>query len=185
MLAHTEMTNTRREKTVARNCATPHKSGAPAPRKFIRQEMHTLAHHPTAEPHAQRSAVAAIGPNRHRAPHDYVEYLARDFQLSVEHFPASLNRGVEAQKDNAPSHSCDRHYLGATLSSVAGRALLALYTHIRSSLSVVTHAGILLRTPNKQPPYPTPRPRHPRWAPRVGSSLPDCAFVRGRATLLL
>lgn len=131
---------------------------------------------------AQWQPSALIG---HRAPHDYVEYLARDFQLSVEHFPASLNRGVEAQKDNAPSHSCDRHYLGATLSSVAGRALLALYTHIRSSLSVVNHAGILLRTPNKQPPYPTPRPRHPQWAPRVGSSLPDCAFVRGRATLLL
>lgn len=185
MLAHTEMTNTRREKTVARNCATPHKSGAPAPRKFIRQEMHTLAHHPPQNlmPNAaQWQPSALIG---HRAPHDYVEYLARDFQLSVEHFPASLNRGVEAQKDNAPSHSCDRHYLGATLSSVAGRALLALYTHIRSSLSVVNHAGILLRTPNKQPPYPTPRPRHPQWAPRVGSSLPDCAFVRGRATLLL
>ena len=58
---------------------------------------------------AQWQPSALIG---HRAPHDYVEYLARDFQLSVEHFPASLNRGVEAQKDDARRIAANDEILG-------------------------------------------------------------------------
>lgn len=47
-----------------------------------------------------------------KAPHYDVEYLARDFQLSVEHFPASLNRGVEAQKDDARRIAANDEILG-------------------------------------------------------------------------
>lgn len=74
----------------------------------------------------------------------------------------------------------------ATLSSAANIAVLAHYTHIRLRLPRGQHLTWHHTAPSNILPYPTPQSRHPRWAPRMGSSYTEVALSSWRrATLLL